>query len=80
MRVTLGDHRPAEGRERSVHGSGLVAVFSVTDPHFAPIGLLLRILQASQEQSKKKKDKVIKPKTVKIGKTKNKKSPPQQHK
>src|SRR3954462_4163251 len=49
MRVTLGDHRPAEGRERSVHGSGLVAVFSVTDPHFPLIGLLLWILQPSQE-------------------------------
>src|ERR1700716_3016895 len=49
MRVTLGDYRPAEGRERPIHGAGLVAVLSVADTHLAPIGLLLRRREPRQK-------------------------------
>ena len=49
MRVTPGDLRPAERCERKIHGAGLVPVFSVADPHFALIGLLLRRLEPSEK-------------------------------
>src|SRR6476661_9977498 len=49
VRVALGDNRPAEGCERHVHGAGLVAVFSVADPHFALVDVFLRILKPGEK-------------------------------
>src|SRR6185437_9650338 len=47
--VALGDLRPAERRERAIHGAGLVVVFAVTGSHLALIGGLLRRLETAEE-------------------------------
>jgi len=49
VRVALGDLRPAEGREREIHGAGLVPVLAVAEAHLALIGLLLRCLETGKE-------------------------------
>jgi large subunit ribosomal protein L20 len=47
--IALGDLRPAERRERDVHGAGLVPVFPVADAHLAGVSRLLRRLQTGEE-------------------------------